>query len=421
VSGDSDAHAMTSHRETGAGPVLPAADRQAVERIAACRPLLRELVGAREAVGLQEGELGHAGPPFEPGQAPPAVVLAALAGAVLHEGWAGSLVSARRLVLDGGVRLRANHTLGIVSPMAGVVRPSQPLFRVEDAASGACAFATLAEKGRRVLRFGHYGDDVAAGLKHVEQVIGPAIARALPREGLALLPLLASAVELGDDVHQRNVAGMMAFLCALAPLDLAPRDWLAGHPQHFLNYAMAAAKLGLDRAVGTVGSRVVTAISRNGIDCGVQVAGLPDQWFKAPATRPDGCWFDGHGPQDAHGDLGDSAIMEAFGLGGCTAHTAPEIARTMRRDWPEARADGQAMRALFMARRDDIVPALAGPPGLGLGLDAARAAEFAEGVRIHTGVAHREVSGGWIGIGVARAPQACFRAAVQALATRGSP
>ena len=397
------------------------ADRRAIERIASCRPVLRELLAAREAVGFAEGELGHAGPPFAPGQVPSPVVLGALAGAAVHEGWAGSLEAATRLVLDGRIRLRANHSLGIVSPMAGVVRPSQPLFRVEDAASGASAFATLAEKGRRVLRFGHYGDDVATGLRHVESVIGPAIGRALPAGGLAVLPLVARGVELGDDVHQRNVGGMLAFLAALGPLGAVERDWLAGHPQHFLNYAMAAAKLSLDRAAGVAGSRIVTAISRNGVDCGVQVAGLPGRWFNAPATHPEGCWFDGHGPQDAHGDLGDSAIMEAFGLGGCIAHASPEIARTMHRDWREAVEAGRVMRALFVGQRTDIAPALAGAEGVGLGLDAARAAREAGGVRIHTGVAHRDVSGGWIGIGVAQAPRACFAAAMDALAEAAGP
>ena len=398
-----------------------AADSLAIERIAACRPVVRELLSARAAVGLVDGELGHAGPPFSPGQAPSPVVLGALAGAAVHEGWFASLEDATRQILDGRIRLRANHSMGIVSPMAGVVRPTQPLFRVEDAATGANTFATLAEKGRRVLRFGHYGDDVAAGLRHVESVIGPAVARALPTGGLPVLPLVARGVELGDDVHQRNIGGMLAFLAALSPLGAAEHDWLAGHPQHFLNYAMAAAKLCLDRAVGIDGARIVTAISRNGLECGVQVAGLPGRWFKAPVTTPNGCWFEGYGRHDAHGDLGDSAIMEAFGLGGCVAHTSPEIARTMHCAWPEAIKAGRTMRALFVEQRTDIAPALAGAEGIGLGLDAARVARHDGGLRIHTGVAHRNVSGGWIGIGIAHAPQACFAAAMAALAEVSIP
>jgi hypothetical protein len=37
-------------------------------------------------------------------------------------------------------------------------------------------------------------------------------------------------------------------------------------------------------------------------------------------------------------------------------------------------------------------------------------------VRIHTGIAHRDGATGWIGIGVARAPAACFEGALAALA-----
>jgi hypothetical protein len=38
-----------------------------------------------------------------------------------------------------------------------------------------------------------------------------------------------------------------------------------------------------------------------------------------------------------------------------------------------------------------------------------------QGVRIHTGIAHRDGRSGWIGIGVAEAPLACFAAALDAL------
>jgi len=388
------------------------ANREAVERIKATRPVLLEPVLARNAIGLVEGELGHAGPPFAPGEVPSPVVLNALAAAAIHEGWAGAIEPARRLVLDGVIRLRPNHSLGTVSPMAGVVRPSQRLFRLVDRATGAESFATLAEKGRRVLRFGHYDAHVAEGLRFLETDIADAIARALPKDGLEILPILGKAVELGDDVHQRNVGGMLTFLAQLADLDSAARDWLADHPQHFLNYAMAAAKLCLDRARSVQGSSLVTALSRNGLVCGIQLAGTGDRWFTAPADTPDGSFFAPFTRADAHGDLGDSAIMEAFGLGGCIAHASPEIARTMGRDWADSVAAGRRMRGLFLDASPLIAPALAGAEKAGIGLDAARVAHSSGGLRIHTGIAHKDGQAGWIGIGVAEAPRACFADAV---------
>ncbi|PWR19553.1 hypothetical protein DKG74_16945 [Zavarzinia aquatilis] len=391
------------------------ANEEAVARIAATAPRLTGSILAREALGLRDGELGHAGPPFEPGQTPPPTVLHALCGAAVHEGWARDGKTAAAMIAAGEIRLRANHEIGTVSPMAGVVRPGQRLFRIEDAASGTATFATLAEKGRRVLRFGHYGPDVAAGLAFVEGPVADAIEAALPPGGLEIMPLIARGVELGDDVHQRNIGGMFAFLGALAPLPGEIRDWLATHPQHVLNYAMAAAKLCLDRARGVARSGIVTAITRNGIDCAIQVAGLDGRWFRAPASLPVGGFFPGFALADAHADLGDSAIMEAFGLGGCIAHGAPEIGRAMGRDWGESCAAGRAMRALFLDRQPHIAPALAGAEGVGLGLDAGRVVAAGADIRIHTGISHRDGQSGWIGIGVASAPHAAFAAALSAL------
>lgn len=394
-------------------PLAPA-DAEAVGRIVSCVPVVTGLQTAREAFGLDGLALGHAGPPFAMPQDIPPTVLGALAGACVHEGWAGTQDEGRALVLSGEVRLHANHDLGTVSPMAGVVRPSQPLMRVENAAGPGVTWATLAEKGRRALRFGVYDEAAAEGLRHVETRIGPAIAAALPPGGLAVWPLVAQGVCAGDDVHQRNIGGMAAMLAALPDLPPDVRRWLAEVPQHFLNYAMAAAKLALDSASGVAGSSVVTALSRNGRDCAIRVAGTGAQWFRAPAVVPRGGFFDGFSLAEAQPDLGDSAIVEAFGLGGCMAHAAPEIARTMQADWPAAQETGRQMRTLFLARNPLLDPALAAPEGLGQGLCARRAAR-AGGVRIHTGIAHRDGQTGWIGIGVAHAPAACFEAAVAAL------
>jgi hypothetical protein len=398
---------------------IASANNRALARIRAARPVLLEPVLAREATGLSEGELGHAGPPFA-GLPPPPVVLNSLAGAAVHEGWAGDVVQARRMVLDGVIRLRPNHSLGSVSPMAGVVRPGQRLFRIVDRNSGAETFATLAEKGRQILRFGYYDEAVGTALRFLENDVAEAIAQALPNSGLDILPILAKGVELGDDVHQRNIGGMLTFLSLLPDLPAPAHSWLAGNPQHFLNYAMAAAKLCLDQARGVAHSTVVTAISRNGLVCGVQLAGTGDAWFTAPVDAPNGRFFEPFTRTDAHADLGDSAIMEAYGLGGCIAHASPEIARTMGRDWSEAVAAGRRMRRLFIDANPMIAPALAGEAKAGIGLDASRIADSTSGVRIHTGIAHGDGKTGWIGVGVAEAPLSCFANAVDGVVSQAT-
>lgn len=391
------------------------ANQQAVERIAATQPVLAGCERASSALNLADGELGHAGPPFDDPAGIPAPVLHALAGAALHEGWAGTLEAASASILRGEIRLRANHDLGTVSPMSGVVRPSQVVMRIENRAGPGVTYATLAESGRRVLRFGCYDAHVATGLRYLDDVIGPAIARALPSGGLPLLPLIAEGLALGDDVHQRNVGGMYSFARYLPGLDDSVRSWLLGNPQHFLNYAMAAAKLALDQAEGIADCSIVTAISRNGSACGVRVAGMGKRWFCAPAAVPDGRFFAPHSLEDAQRDLGDSAIMEAFGLGGAVAHCSPELAHFMLQDWPLAEAAGRSMRELFWSAHPLFAPALAGVAKTGLGLDAQRVVDEQRPMRIHTGIAHRDGETGWIGIGVASAPLSCFEQALRTM------
>jgi hypothetical protein len=398
-----------------ASPSPDAANAEALARILSAEPILTGSVTAQAALGLGEGELGHAGPPFDDHETLPETVRNALAGAAVLEGWAADMEEGRRLVEDREVRLHSNHALGTVSPMVGVVRPSQPLMRVENRNGSGVTYATFAESGRQALRFGVFDDAVFTRLHVLEAHIAPAVAAALPREGLPILPLLSEAVELGDDVHQRNIGGMYAFLSKLPELPGAVRTWLADNPQHFLNYAMASAKLCLDQARGVKGSSLVVALSRNGLACGVQLAGTGDRWFTAPAEIPVGGFYPPYGLEDAQPDLGDSAIMEAFGLGGTAAHAAPQMAKALGVSWASSVEAGQRQRSYFCDAHPDLRPFLAGAEGLGVGLDARRVKADGAGVRIHTGIAHRDGNTGWIGVGVATAPVACFRDACNAL------
>ena len=64
-------------------------------------------------------------------------------------------------------------------------------------------------------------------------------------------------------------------------------------------------------AEGIDGSSFVTAAGGNGHEIGIQVSGLPGQWFTVAASTPKGK-FDVDLPEDRSlGAIGDSAVVEA--------------------------------------------------------------------------------------------------------------
>jgi hypothetical protein len=305
-----------------------------------------------------------------------------------------------------------------------------PLLEVQDGRHGISAYAPLNEGIGAVLRFGANDDVVIARLRWLRETLAPALDRALQDiGGVPLLPLMARALTMGDEMHQRNVAATSLLFRAVAPV-LVERGapgaalsqiirFLADNDQFFLNVAMAAAKC----ATGAVGeipySTVVTAMSRNGVEFGARVSGLGARWFTAPAPVPAGIYFPGFSQADANPDMGDSAIIETVGLGGMAMAASPAVAgfvgvSSMR----DAIATTQSMGEITLGRSTQFkIPALdfAGAP---LGIDLRRVVKLGISPVINTGIAHREAGRGQIGAGIVRAPLAVFEAALAAFAAR---
>jgi hypothetical protein len=205
---------------------------------------------------------------------------------------------------------------------------------------------------------------------------------------------------------------------------LAPRmarsvkalEFIAGNDQFFLNVAMAMGKSILDPARGIERSTVVTAMARNGTDFGIRVAGRGDEWFTAPVEMPQGLYFPGFSAADANPDIGDSAILEAVGLGAFSMAAAPAVAGFVGAGgFREAVATSRAMGEITLGRHPQwMIPALefAGAPA---GIDVRRVVETRIAPAINTGIAHRRAGVGQVGAGVARAPLACFEKALRAL------
>ena len=409
------------------GRRIAAANGQVVERLLAAQPMLVDVLPAAVALGLRGRQLLHSGPPIE-WERMPGPVQGAVTGAILFEGWASTPEDATRMAASDQVALSPCHHHGAVGPMAGVVSPSMPVVVVENAAAGTRGHATLNEGLGKVLRFGAYDASVIERLRWMTDVLGPALATAIKAGGpIDLRGLTAQALQMGDEGHNRNIAATSLFVRTIAP-DLirstdaatasAVLDFLRGNDHFFLNLSMAACKSALDAAHGIEASTVVTAMSRNGVDFGIRLSGTGDTWFTTPVGVPDGLFFPGFGPDDANPDLGDSAITETFGIGGFAMAAAPAIVRFVGGSPADALEFTRLMGRITLARNPSYqLPSLsfAGTP---TGIDARRVVDSGITPVINTGIAHRQAGVGQIGAGIARAPLACFTAALTDLAGR---
>jgi hypothetical protein len=354
---------------------------------------------------------------------------AAIACAIRYEGWAADDRAAARLVERGVVTLSPCHHWKAVGPMTGIVTGSMPVFVVENRAHGNRAHATINEGLGKVLRFGANDDSVIARLRWLADEAGPLLGRALRAAGgVDLRTLMAQALRMGDEMHQRNVAASSLLARGLMPhLIRASADaartarlaeFIGGNDQFFLNIAMAAGKAMADSANGIGGSSLVTAMARNGTDFGIRVAGRGDQWFVAPVTMPVGLYFAGFEADDANPDMGDSAIVETIGLGGGAMAASPAVARFVGAGgMAQASAATEEIREICLGEHPHFrIPAL-DDRGAPVGFDVRRVVETGITPLINTGIAGRRAGVGQIGAGVARAPLACFERALEALAS----
>ena len=403
------------------------ANAEAFARLVNGEPVLVDCRPAWEALDLPQRTVLHAGPPIAwPRMCEP--MRAAILCAVRYEGWAANDDAAAELVRAGQVRLEPCHHWKAVGPMTGLITSSMPVFVVENRAHGNRAHVTINEGLGKVLRFGANDASVIARLSWLAQEAGPLLGAALRASGgIALRPLMAQALGMGDEMHQRNVAASALLARALMPHVARAADrhhavarlaeFIAGNDQFFLNVAMAAGKALADPAAGVPESTLVTVMARNGTDFGIRVSALGERWFTAPVNTPVGLYFPGFSAEDANPDMGDSAIVETIGLGGGAMAASPAVARFVGAGgMREAMAATSEIQEICFAEHPHFrIPTL-DERGAPAGIDVRRVVEIGVTPLINTGIAGRKAGTGQIGAGVVRAPLACFEQAVLALA-----
>jgi hypothetical protein len=398
---------------------IESANKEAVKRILNSKPFLIGMGKALEVIpGMKKNLLLHAGPPvtWEKMCGP---MRGAVIGALIYEGIASTTQDAEKIAASGKIEFSPCHEHSTVGPMAGVVSPSMPVFILENESYGNRSFGTMNEGLGKVLRYGAFSSDVIERLKWMENVLYPSLKTAIEKSGkIDLKNIIAQALHMGDEVHNRNRAATSLLYRTIAPSIVKYVDdkntvidvleFINRNDHFFLNLSMAVSKVSLDPARNINYSSIVVVMARNGTEFGVQLSGTGSDWFTGPSPVPDALYFQGFSKEDANPDIGDSSITETNGLGGFAIAASPAIVQFVGGNTKDALNYTLKMYEITEAENNIYKIPYLNFRGTPTGIDVIKVVEKSVLPFIDTGVAHKNAGIGQIGAGVLSAPSEPF-------------
>jgi Protein of unknown function (DUF1116) len=408
----------------------PAIDKANAEVMKIILSGMPHLVGLERAIdvipGMTTDTILHAGPPITWDRMC-GPMRGAVLGALLYERKAGTTEEAERLAASGAIKFSPCHEHAAVGPMAGVTSPSMPVFVLKNEAHGNNAYCTMNEGLGKVLRYGAYNEPVIEKLRWMERTLYPVLKKAVAKLGkIDLKNIIAQALHMGDEVHNRNRAATSVFYRTIAPAIVttcndpsdaaAVLEFINGNDHFFLNLSMPASKATLDAARDIKNSSVAVVMARNGTDFGIQLSGTGNEWFTGPADVPDALYFPGYTKADANPDIGDSAITETNGLGGFAIAASPAIVQFVGGSTDDAINYTRQMYEITAAENNVYQIPYLNFRGSPTGIDVIKVVEKNILPFIDTGVAHKEPGVGQIGAGVLNAPMEPFKKAFEKFA-----
>jgi hypothetical protein len=405
------------------------ANSEAVNRMMEGRPIVTTLAKAVEVVpGMHENMLLHAGSPvtWERMSGP---MRGAMMGALIFEGKAKNGEEAEQLLASGKIEFSPCHEHMCTGPMAGVISPSMQVYVVENQTYGIKCFSNLNEGRGKVLRMGAYSPEVIEKLRWMESTLGPTVKAALEAMGgVDIRALLAKALHMGDDGHNRLDAASILWTTQLAPfIAKTAKDsatayetikFLGENALSVLNPVMAGCKSMTAAAHNIEGSTIVTIMARNGTDFGLKVSGLGDRWFTAQAPVVKALYFPGFSEADACRDIGDSVITETSGIGGFAMATAPALVQFIGGKPQDAINTTLDMYEITYTEHKYFTIPFLDFRGTPTGVDIRKVVEKQITPRVNTGVAHKDPGIGQVGAGVVSMPMGPFEDALIAYAEK---
>jgi len=388
---------------------------------------------ARKTIpNMKDFMLLHAGPPIEwPRMSGP--MKGAVIGAIMYEGWATDEGEARKIAESGKITFEPNHLHSCVAPMAGIISPNMPVLILRDQKFDINTFSNLNEGLGKVLRYGAYSPEVIHRLIWIRDTLSRTLEVTISEvkkksTGVAIKPIIAQALTMGDECHNRLNAATSLILREITPYMLSANIDKASLTESYefinqnnftaLNLVMAAAKAMTLAAHNINHSTVVTALTRNGTDAAIWVSGLDQEWFVAPAPVPKGVWFPGYSEKDANPDIGDSAITETAGFGAFAMAAAPSIVSWVGGSVAYAIENTQKMYEITQTKNSNFLIPFLDSQGTPTGIDIRKVVRTGITPTINTGIAHKNPGVGQIGAGLVTFPIELFKAALKGYAQR---
>lgn len=411
---------------------INAANQHIFERIASSSIYLTGYAKAIDVVpGMKKNMILHAGPPikWEQMNGP---MQGAILGAIVFEGFADNLEDAEKVAKSGDIIFSPCHEHNAVGSMAGVTSASMYMHIVENKTYGNVAYTNLSEQLSKILRMGANDESVIERLIWMRDVFGPMLAEAMTyiEGGIDLRLLVSQALHMGDELHNRNVAGTTLLIQALTPGIIQTQfsvedqkavfDFVASSDYFSGPTWMAFCKAALDAAIGVEEySSLLVTMARNGTEFGIRLASMPaDEWFVGPSQKVIGPMFAGYTEEDSGLDIGDSAITETFGLGGFSMAAAPAIVSLVGGTVTDAMNYSTLMQTITTGNNPNVTIPSLNFMGIPTGIDLIKVIQKNTLPVINTAIAHKEAGIGMIGAGITYPPIEAFQKAIVAFSKK---
>ncbi len=406
------------------------ANAQAAACITDSDPYWVDIRPAGECVeGLEDHMILHSGPPVDYEDM---VMLhqRGMVSAMLFEGWAKDEKEAVEIIRSGEIKIDSALNHNTVGAGTGIITKSVAMNVIEDRRNHTTA-ATFPAEGPFQGGFcgwGLYSPEIAENLRYMREVLFPPMREMLAKEGgIAIKPILAESMQMGDENHTRQTASDLLFdklvLPKLFELDMPKEQimrtvkYIVETPRFFHCYGQGASRSAAIAADGIEYSTMVTALAGNGVNFGIKIAALPGEWFTAPAPMMKGRYTSTkYTEKDQLPWIGDSCVVETAGMGGFAAAASPIVCSLRGMSLQDAIEQSREMERISITKNPNYpIPNLDFDP-LPVGIDIRLVLKTGVCPAIHGGMFNYE--GGLIGAGMARVPMECFQKAMKAFAAK---